>query len=277
MRQDAADDNTALAAHDRQNARSMEITPTEDGGTEEVDEVRRRLNEVRAAIRTIRILGQVLHNGATSIPADEKLSVMEEILGVGRRLLGFLFGNLGLLDGMITDIRDRCAGVVEEIWKEGNSGHTPPNEIERTKIETEATSFASRFCFDLHWFATYAMIKRMAGAIGTKQLDNTLAKVRSKDDSLPNHLVELATRLNRREKHIPSTEIVRLHDSLKRDQNKLARVVLEALTTDRLMLFETHFADKQQVCRQMQIQVPVNSFDTRRKVYRPKALPKGDQ
>jgi hypothetical protein len=50
------------------------------------------LRELRAAIRTIRILGQVLRNKALSTERPERMALMEDVLNIGRRLLGHLYG-----------------------------------------------------------------------------------------------------------------------------------------------------------------------------------------
>ena len=45
--------------------------------------------------RTIGILGQVLRNGASSIEGSEKLAIMEETLGLARRVLGRIYSFQG--------------------------------------------------------------------------------------------------------------------------------------------------------------------------------------
>ena len=111
------------------------------------------------------------------------------------------------------------------------------------------------------------MVKRMGIAVGLPLLDGTLAKLVAQEKVLPNGLGQLVVRLNRRSRSIPADDMVRLHKALMKADNRLARVVLEALSWERMLLFETDHAQVQQICQQMDIQVPVKSLDASRKKF----------
>jgi len=152
----------------------------------------------------------------------------------------------------------------------GGEGHTRELDSgQLRKLWHEADHLANRFWFDLNWLATLNMIKRTGSAIGLHLLDSTLVKLRQKDDALPNELVHLIVRLRRRGKSIPVDEIVRLHNRLKKERNRLAKVVLEAMSWERLFLFETDYMQSQKLCQQMGIQVPPQSLDPSRKKFGP--------
>jgi hypothetical protein len=191
---------------------------------------------------------------------------MQEILLVGRRLLGSLFEHLTDISSAIEDVQARCLTVMEEIRRED---HKPMTELERTAMGRDAETFATRFWFDLYSLATFAVVTRLSSAIGLKQLDTTMTRVRDQDDAIPNHLVDLASRLNRRGRGIPKDEIISLHEKLKRADNKLARVVLEAMLYERLTLFDTDHAVRDAVCNQMNITVPRKALDPSRKKFLP--------
>jgi hypothetical protein len=237
---------------------------------------------LRAAVRTISILGQVLRNKALSTERPERVALMEQVLNIGRRLLGHVYGWLTEIDDMVAYIQRRLWPFVVDAERqrlaaeqsEAAQKTIDPATVRLTLKELrplyhEATGLARRFWFDLYWMASLGTINRLASAIGSKDLDPTLALVRDKDDALPLHLVQLAVRLNRRGRHIPAEDLVQLHKELKKDGNRMSRVVLEGIAWQRLLLFETDMRQRQQICEQMNIDVPKKTLDYSRKKFSP--------
>lgn len=290
MLHDAQDEEAARSKVQSQyDGRLVKAEPDDDDEEESLTDLQRRIRDIRAAHRTIRILGQVLCNGATSIQADAKLEIMEGIVLLGRRLLGHTYAYLTDMDKMLEYVQKRYVrlrydrdfeSLCPQAETTSNGQQSVGSEIsedkvlvptaEDAKMREEAELFANRFWFGLYWLATFSTIKRLATAVGISTLDPTMAKMRAKDESLPNHLIDLAMRLKRRGKKIQSDEIVTLHQDAKKNNNRLARVVLEAMVVERLILFDTDYSDKQKICRQMEIQIPKQSLDHTRKLYGPR-------
>jgi Calcineurin-like phosphoesterase len=263
LRQEARDERSLQGPPKSHDGRSIQPVPKEDEAGDEAPpvgskELSRRMQEIRAALRTIKILGQILRNAASSKEGEDKLAIMQEVLLVGKRVLGYIFSHLKHLDALMEDVQDRCLEVMTEIRSEDDK---PITDAERSTISTDAKSFATRFWFDMYWLATLSVISRLAGSVGSRDLEATIARVRKLQDDIPNHLVDLSSRLNRREKYIPKDEIIDLHEKLKRADNKLARVVLEAMLNERLTLFDTNHAARDAVCQQMNIKVPARALD----------------
>lgn len=246
----------------RHDGRLIETKPA-DEDKEDSDNLHRRVKEIRATHRTMRILGQVLCNGVSSIKAEEKQEIMRTILMLGRRMLGNIYAYLDDFDKMVEELANRFLRLFEA--DSGEDGETSDEVKKPTKEEAKVV--AEQFWFHLYWIATYATLKRLSAAVGLKALDSTIDKVIAKDDVIPNVLVKTAMRLNRRSKHINAAEIVKLHQQFKKTDNKIARVVLEAIVFERLLLFETGIGDKQKVCKQMGIHVPVKSYDPKAKKF----------
>ena len=143
---------------------------------------------------------------------------------------------------------------------------------ELRELRSKASDLADRFWFDTYWLATFVTIKRLSAAIGSKELEATFAKVYGADKCIPSQLVGLASQMSRRGKYIPADDLVRLHKALKSKDNKMSRVVLEAMAWERLLVFETDSSQRQQICQQMGIKVPVQSLDHSRKKFAPKQL-----
>ena len=271
--QDARDERVAKETRRSQDGRQVDPLPDSNGGTREA--MHDKLTELRAALKTIRILGQVLRNGASSIEGAEKLAIMKEVFGVGRRVLGMMYSYQQELRGIIRYLRHRLFRILIEIHRADKVGRQDADAndaigLSRTELRSfwkEARDLANRYWFDLNWMATFAMVKRMGIAVGLPLLDGTLAKLVAQEKVLPNGLGQLVVRLNRRSRSIPADDMVRLHKALMKADNRLARVVLEAMSWERMLLFETDHAQVQQICQQMDIQVPVKSLDASRKKF----------
>ncbi|MBD3352015.1 MAG: hypothetical protein GF364_11065, partial [Candidatus Lokiarchaeota archaeon] len=82
---DAKDDQMAKRTRRSYDGRNIETTPNNEAS------IKDNLMELRASLKTIRILGQVLRNGATSIEEKEKKAILMEILTLGRRILGNMY------------------------------------------------------------------------------------------------------------------------------------------------------------------------------------------
>ena len=279
--QDVDDEQLAKRTRASQDGRTIRAIPEEAGA--ELDGMHRRLREIRATIRTIRILGQILRNKAQSAESQDKVALMEQIVALGRRLLGHIYGYLRLFDATIRDLRRRLMRVlVEQKRRErvksaeartsaatnSQAGLPKLTRAELRELWSEATSLARRFWFDLYWFVSFTTIKRLAAAVGSKDLDATFAKVLAKDPGVPNQLLELAIRLSRRGRSIPADDLVRLHKSFVIEKKKVARVVLEAISWERLLLFDTDVSQKQQICKEMGIKVPISSLDPATKKFK---------
>ncbi len=273
LRDDASDEQTVIAGPVSRDGRDVDALPV---GEESVrSEMHQQLNDVRAAMKTIRILGQVMRNGATSIEETAKRSLLEELMGVGRRLLGHVMGSAESTDDIIRQMRSRAFRVMVYEAKErgadadGSEVTVPPCTLsEFRSLRSDAERVVSAFWFSLHWMASYSVVKQAAEAIGIPVLDGTLRRFRLAEPSLPAELVEFAVLLNRRPKSIPSDELVELHERMLRTGNQLGRIMVEALCYERLVLFETEYADAQKICQQMGITVPVQTLDRSRKKFR---------
>ena len=274
LRQDARDERDLQGPPASQDGRSIKPIKNE-GACIEVSEaggvsLSRQMQEIRASFRTIKILGQILRNSATSKEGDDKAAIMHEVLSVGKRLLGFVYGHLKHLDTHMEELQARCFAVMTEIRGED---YLPMSPDERSAMDGDAITFATRFWFDLYWLSTYSVIVRLSNAVGAKELETTISRIRKENDDLLNHLVDLASRLNRRGNYIPKDEIIQLHETLKRSDNKLAKVVLEAMVNERLTLFDTHHAARDAVCQQMNINVPARALDLSRRKFLPTNKP----
>ena len=257
--QDSEDERRAREGRPDRDGRHVDVNPDEDEEEDGYKAIHRELRDIGAALRTSRILGQVLRNGATSIAGEEKLAVMREAIDLNRRLLGNVLAKLVNLEDCIAWSKERIrTGLLESSDYEGDA-------------DADAEALAERFWFDLHWAAAAGIVRVSSAAVGMRQLDQTYERLKaadSGDGELVYELVDVATRLARRSRDIPGKRIVDLHKKLVKSGNNVARIVLEGLVAERLDLFDTEISERQRVCTQLGIQDPPAMLDPGRKLYR---------
>jgi hypothetical protein len=267
--QDAQDEQLAKRAKRSVDGRDIDHAPCATNNDDDVEEVHRGLNKVRAALKTIDILGQVLRNGATSIEEQEKAAIMRDVLGVGYRLLGYAYGHDMQVDKVLSGIRSRAFRLMVAEVRSQSGGNETLSWHELREIGREAGKVAKSFWFDINWMAGASVLKRLSSAFSIPVLEGTLSRLRKDDASLPTAIVELGIRLNKRQKSIPSEALIDLHKKLDGEGNSLPKVVLEALSWERLLLYETDYSQAQAICKEMGIDhVPVKSLDSSRKKFR---------
>lgn len=265
--QDLRDESTVRRERKSLDGRYVDAAPDPD--PDERAEVNRRIRLVRAALKTIPILGQVLRNGVTSLEETTKRAILQEILALGRRVMGHIFSFTQWLPSTRKTLRSRVFRILVD---SANESPRAPCARKHTLAElrnmwTEAGMLADNLWFDLNWMAALALVRRMASSAGHPLLDGTLSRLIADDDALPNRLVQLVIRLNRRGRSIPVADMIELHRQLQKSGNTFAAVALGAIAWQRLLLFDTDATQAQAICRQMGIKVPAVTLDTSQKKF----------
>ncbi len=216
---DQQDERLVISTPQNHDGRSIKIVPDE---SDERREIGKQLEQVRGALQTLRIIGQVLRNGASSIEAAEKTALMEEVIGVAGRLLGYIYSQESELIVWRKQLRHRLMRT------QLNAGQGATREHLR-KVQAVARARADGYVFDMVWLASLGMIRRVADAIGMPLLDPTLERVRKRMPTVFVELTSIAVNLGRRKRRVCSDQIVALHKRLAKAQNELPRNVLRGL------------------------------------------------
>ena len=174
--QDAKDE--VLASRNPRAVDGREVKPLPDEFVQSSTGVYSLIHEIQAAKRTIQILGQVLRNGAASIPGQEKRLIVHEIFRLGRRLLGMLYEDF---PAALPEWLDELKGKYRGENKDAN--------------ETEAVSEAHRLIFELYWLSTLGVVVHVADSVGLALLSGTFRKVYEEEVCLANELYDLAIKL----------------------------------------------------------------------------------
>lgn len=264
--QDAEDERKAIARQAVHDGREMQLRPPRksDGNLDEtVGAQREQLRKLRAALRTIRILGQVARNGASSMERRDLLAMVQSVVNLGRRVLGEVFRDLESLDDAVRFVKRRCfAYMVKAKRSELEDEQISLSDLK--PIAKEADFVAKHYVFGLYWIATLGVIKRLAHAVGLQTLDPVIADLRASEDNVVHNLLHLQIQFGRRSRQIPVEEISKLHRQVQGDGNRLVQIVIEAMTYERLLVQRTEYRQKQRICSQLSIKVPRESLDQTR-------------
>lgn len=215
--------------------RSLEVVPKVASG----DDWELHVQEVQAAYKMIRILGQLLKNNVTSAEGKVKKGIVDEVFRLSRRMLGGAFASLG------TDLEERrelALHRIELIQDESNKTQ------DRNKLIIRADQEVIGVC----WLAGFAVVRSVAEAVGAPGLERTYRRVVEHDDALPNRLYE-TTILMENDSDFPRKKI----ESLARDlrNNWFGHALLRSLIAYHFYMFDRPFRLRQSITDKLEITV----------------------
>lgn len=204
------------------------------------NEFRKVVSELRKAMKSIQILGQILRNGAGAIPGNSKQRIVEDIFATARRLMGFILIRLPHdIPGWALNLANRYR-------------HEMPlqQDLSVSELNEAVAEKVARHIFNTAWYATYSIVLHVANACGLEMLDNTFRRVVDADQSKPNRLFQMAIRLDRPGK-LPKEEAVSLFNELA--DTHFCQSLVKALVIRHLQLYHVPHDQKASVMKRMDI------------------------
>lgn len=201
----------------------------------QLDAVQEIMQRFAVAYRTLQILGQTVKNFPGSMRGDEKLQVVDAAYGVGLRTLGAL---LELLNATADVARE---GIAEAIRK---TDPLAPDSVVWEKAQRTISGLAH--------MASHALIRRIASAIGSRDLDPVYDRLLTADPTPAMEVVRMAIRLEQFSEQLPREEIERLATTFK-GVHPRAHEVLRHLVYSYLQMYEVGYVEKQAVCSHLGI------------------------
>lgn len=179
------------------------------------------------ALKMLDILGQILKNYYGSIVGERKLELCEEAFGVGLRALASFMG-------LLADNVDTVVSAAEEVFA----------ELDPSRSRERREEVARGFVFRLATLLSFVFVKRIAVAVGSKNLGETFRRVMEREPSIAVRLIDVAIKLDYLQT-IPFDEL----EALRRitSGNALGLTVARMLVVSYLYLFEVDFGDQQRV------------------------------
>lgn len=206
-----------------------------------------QMHEIQSAHKMIRILGQVLKNGADSLVSAEKVKIVDEVFRLSRRMLGNGFEELEDVDKWRSVTIDRVRKrEVEKIPERKKHYLQSQHTVEDLAIK------ADQEIVGICWVACFTVVKIVCEATGAKILAGTFEKVVNADNSIPNQLYQLDV-LMEHGADFPLKEATRLQQELK--GNPFATTLLKSLVAHYFYLYKTKYSDKQRICDRLGIEL----------------------
>ncbi len=235
--------------HDAEtNGHVSEIASPEDGSNEIIEPIA----TITAAIKTLRILGQILKNFPGSLEGDTKLSIARECYSLGLRMMA------SLLNVLRENQREL---LVELIEYQKNRDPQLRND--------QAEDRASEMIVSMIELIGLLVIRAIASSVGSPNLGQTYARVLDEVSTPAYRLVNASIRLD----HTTVFPAVALKDLAMALRNRsYSRTILSHLVVEYFHLFPVSVSIKQEICNVLGINYsPSLGTDTRRRLIAPRA------
>lgn len=191
--------------------------------------------QLRAALRTLEVMGQIVKNFAGSMKNEPRYKLVKECYELGLRVVGVLLDRWKQTgDQLVREVLDL---VLEK-----------ETQVEtREELEKLVKSLIFFFCETV----AKDLIKKIAHAVGTKDLADTYRRVLEDHPTNAYALIDLAVKLD--SVGFPTGEVYELNH---RFHGKIfCHRVLCRLVLDHFYLFATSDRTKQQVCNKLGIKI----------------------
>jgi hypothetical protein len=209
--------------------------PDQAEEAEETNDALRTIAKLKAALRTLEVMGQIVKNYAGSMKNDPKYQLVKQCYELGLRVVGVIF-DLWQKSG--DDFVQEIFDVV--LQKEENI---------QTKKDLE--EIMKQFIFYFCETVSFGIIKRISHAVGTKDLNDVYEKVLSENPTNAFRLVDLSVKLD--SVGFPTGDIYDLNDKFK--DNVFCSRLLSRLVIHHFYLFNTSDQVKQKVCDKLGIKM----------------------
>ena len=203
--------------------------------TEETNETLRTIAKLKAALRTLEVMGQIVKNYAGSMRNEPKYQLVKQCYELGLRVVGVIF-----------DIWQKSG---EEFVQEVLDMVLRKEDNIQTKEELE--KLMKQFIFYFCETTSFNVIKRISHAVGTKDLNDVYEKVLAETPSNAYRLVDLSVKLD--SIGVPTGEIYDLNDKFK--NNVFCSRLLSHLVLHHFYLFNTNEQTKQKICDKLGIKM----------------------
>ena len=222
--------------------REIELVSQSEGKTSQPMEALDLLAQAGVSAKTVELVGQVLRNYYGSLKVDRKLELGNDATKLALRALHSIF------DAVISSDYE----VVEEIVEMRRQYELDNLPHSDRKSEKELYQWSKDFCFSFFRFITHAIIRKVAGSLGSDQLKPTLKELVVRGDSIAYDLVEIAALLESPD-DIPTMKITSLVKRLK--NNPLAYQVLRDFAAQRVYRYPIQYKDKQWLAEKLNFSI----------------------
>jgi predicted MPP superfamily phosphohydrolase len=216
---------------DREGSRDGETLPVEDGAADIVELAK----NIKAAIRTLEVIGQVVKNFATLMKSDPRYILVKECYDLGLRVIARCVK-------MWQEAGDEFVGDILDVIL-----HKETNLETKAELERAIKGFIFYFCETI----TVNMVKRVAQAVGSRDLVGTYAELYDKNPNRSYQMIDIALKLDN--PSFPAGDVYSLNETLGKEI--FCKRILSRLVVGHFYLYKTKDQLKQQVCSKLGIEM----------------------
>ena len=195
------------------------------------------LVQFSAALKTIRILGQVLRNFAGSITGEVKHDIAAECYSLGMRVLGFFMS-------AIRTNQEQMLGTISKAFVARSKSTAPATSDE---LDKQVRLFLFLLCSHL----AYVLTKHVSHSVGLPDLRLTFDDILERNNVTSYTLIDLSIRLDSLSV-FPKKLIESMHK--KEEKNTYAHAVFVQLIANHFHLNQVNYRTRQHVCALVGIQ-----------------------
>jgi hypothetical protein len=204
-------------------------------------EVFELVNQINAALHSIRISGQIIRNFYGSMRGDVQVAVIQECYKLCLRMIGVLF------EQMEND-KDTIASTVADILHKREP--TLVGEELDKKVRRSVQAVAMQIC--------YGLIKHTSNSLGLSALSTSFDKIANDSaTTVSQRILDLSTRLDFFDA-FPEPTIMKITETI--EKNVIGHEVLRILVWEHFKLFRRDFKTRQRVCSKLNIKCSDLSF-----------------
>lgn len=201
----------------------------------ETNEALQTIAKLKAALRTLEVMGQIVKNYAGSMKNDPKYELVKQCYEIGLRVIGVIF------DMWQKSGEEFVQDVLDTVLKKEDNIQT------KEELEKLVKQFIFFFCET----ASFSIIKRISQAVGTKDLNDVYEKVLRENPNNAYYLVDVSVKLD--SVGVPTGDIFDLNDKFK--DNVFCNRLLSHLVLHHFYLFNTNEQTKQKICAKLGIKM----------------------
>lgn len=191
---------------------------------------------ITKAIRTIDILGQLTKKYWGELKGDHKYNLAEETFLLGLRTLSFHFSLLENITGLVEHVK-------KVVLKKQRAENLTTNNVE---------AISGNLIFSLCATSTFAILKRIATAIGSEKLIDTYNEIEKQHPYNSIALTNAGIKLD----HFPGFPMAYLEElKEKNEKNILATVIIRKFLVDHMYMYDLGYEKMQQICAKFDIKM----------------------
>jgi hypothetical protein len=214
------------------------------GDTDPKKAALRLVRDLKAAVRTLEIMGQIVKNFAGSMKTDLRYKLVKECYELGLRIVGNI---LQIWQGAGEQFISEILSVVLE---------KNANLETKEELEKKIKAFIFYFCETI----AFGIVKRISQSVGCKDLTDIYKRVLDENPTNAYKLVDLSVKLD--SAALPINDVLRLEEDLR--DNIFCKRVLCRLVLAHFHLFKSAYATKQTICGKLGIKMEhLRSIDYR--------------